>query len=61
MRVRAAVTAAALLPILTTAPALAVANGSDVPAGQFRFTAKLAMANIPRPTAARIRATAPAR
>ncbi|HEY2058707.1 MAG TPA: trypsin-like serine protease [Amycolatopsis sp.] len=49
MRVRAAVTAVALLPILTAAPALAVANGSDVPAGQFGFTAKLAMASIPRP------------
>ncbi|MDT8910402.1 trypsin-like serine protease [Amycolatopsis sp. PS_44_ISF1] len=49
MRVRAAVSAAALLPLLTAAPALAVANGSDVPSGQFGFAAKLAMPSIPRP------------
>jgi secreted trypsin-like serine protease len=49
MRVRAAVSAAVLLPLLTAAPALAVANGSDVPSGQFGFAAKLAMPSIPRP------------
>ncbi|MGW4482678.1 S1 family peptidase [Amycolatopsis sp. NPDC004368] len=49
MRVRAALTAAVLLPLLTAGPALAVADGSDVPAGQFGFTAKLTMASIPRP------------
>lgn len=49
MRVRAALTAAVLLPLLTAAPALAVANGSDVAPGQFGFAAKLTMASIPRP------------
>ncbi|MFI5611258.1 S1 family peptidase [Amycolatopsis sp. NPDC051903] len=49
MRVRAALTAAVLLPLLTAAPALAVADGSDVAPGQFGFTAKLTMASIPRP------------
>ncbi|WP_020663528.1 S1 family peptidase [Amycolatopsis benzoatilytica] len=50
MRLRAAVSAAVLLPILTAAPALAVANGSDVPAGQFGFAAKLTMTGIPLPS-----------
>jgi len=50
MRVRAAISAAVLLPILTAAPALAVANGSDVPAGQFGFAAKLTMTGIPLPS-----------
>ncbi|HWD05112.1 MAG TPA: trypsin-like serine protease [Amycolatopsis sp.] len=49
MRVRAALTAAVLLPLLTAAPALAVANGSDVAPGQFGFTAKLTLESIPRP------------
>ncbi|MGW7532616.1 S1 family peptidase [Amycolatopsis sp. NPDC054798] len=49
MRVRAAISAAVLLPILTASPALAVANGSDVPAGQFGFAAKLSMTGIPLP------------
>ncbi|MEV8606585.1 trypsin-like serine protease [Amycolatopsis sp. NPDC051373] len=49
MRVRAALTAAALLPLLTAGPALAVADGSDVAPGQYGFTAKLTMASIPRP------------
>jgi secreted trypsin-like serine protease len=49
MRVRAAISAAVLLPILTAAPALAVADGSNVPAGQFGFAAKLSMTAIPLP------------
>ncbi|GAA3535426.1 trypsin-like serine protease [Amycolatopsis ultiminotia] len=49
MRVRAAVSAAVLLPILTAGPALAVADGSDVSPGQFGFTAKLSMTGIPSP------------
>jgi secreted trypsin-like serine protease len=50
MRVRAAITAAALLPVLTAGPALAVAHGSDVAPGKFGFTAKIAMTGIPRPS-----------
>ncbi|QWF78578.1 S1 family peptidase [Amycolatopsis sp. CA-230715] len=49
MRVRAAITAAILLPVLTASPAFAVADGSDVAPGQFGFTAKVAMTGIPRP------------
>src|SRR5881398_308625 len=48
MRLRALL-AAAVLTITTASPALAVANGSDVPPGQFGFVAKLAMTKIPRP------------
>ncbi|WP_033291488.1 S1 family peptidase [Amycolatopsis jejuensis] len=50
MRVRAAISAAILLPILTAGPALAVADGSDVPPGQFGFTAKLTMTGVPLPS-----------
>ncbi|RJQ90683.1 S1 family peptidase [Amycolatopsis panacis] len=49
MRVRAAITAAAFLPILTAGPAFAVAHGSDVPAGQYGFAAKVTMTGIPSP------------
>ncbi|WP_410667167.1 S1 family peptidase [Amycolatopsis sp. cmx-4-68] len=51
MRLRA-VLAAAVLTITTAPAALAapgIANGSDVPPGQFGFVAKLAMTKIPRP------------
>src|SRR2546430_302103 len=48
MRLRALLAAAVLT--ITPAPAAhAVANGSDVPPGQFGFVAKLAMTKIPRP------------
>jgi secreted trypsin-like serine protease len=54
MRVRAVLSAALLtlsagLAVATATPASAVANGSDVPAGQFKFAAKLTMTNIPKP------------
>ena len=55
MRVRAVLSAAVLTlactaGVLATAlPASAVANGSDVPQGQFQFAAKLTMTNIPKP------------
>ncbi|MEC3974532.1 S1 family peptidase [Amycolatopsis sp. H20-H5] len=52
MRVRALITAGVLALTAALAPAPpanAVANGSDVPAGQFGFVAKLTMTNIPRP------------
>ncbi|HEY3466923.1 MAG TPA: trypsin-like serine protease [Amycolatopsis sp.] len=35
--------------VVTAAPASAVANGSDVPQGTFKFAAKLTMTDIPRP------------
>ena len=51
MRLRALLAAAVLT--ITTAPAASaapgIANGSDVPPGQFGFVAKLSMTKIPRP------------
>jgi secreted trypsin-like serine protease len=41
--------AAAALVLATTAPAYAIANGTPVPKGQYRFAVKLTMTNIPRP------------
>src|SRR5438093_239814 len=52
MRVRALLCAGFLTlaaGLATAAPASAVANGSDVPAGKFGFAAKLTMTNIPKP------------
>lgn len=55
MRVRAVfsaaflVLAAAATTVATAGPAAAVANGTDVPAGTFKFAAKLTMTDIPRP------------
>jgi len=55
MRVRAVfsaaflVLAAAATTVATAGPAAAVANGSDVPQGTFKFAAKLTMTGIPRP------------
>lgn len=56
MRVRAVLSAALLTlaaGLATARPASAVANGSDVPAGQFQFAAKLTMTNIPKPDGTR--------
>ncbi|QKV77055.1 trypsin-like serine protease [Amycolatopsis sp. Hca4] len=56
MRIRAVLSAAFLTltaGLATAAPASAVANGSDVPAGQFGFAAKLTMTNIPKPDGSR--------
>jgi secreted trypsin-like serine protease len=52
MRVRAVLSAALLTlaaGLATAPPASAVANGADVPAGQFGFAAKLTMTDIPKP------------
>lgn len=55
MRIRAVLTAAflaltaAATSLATAGPAAAVANGTDVPQGTFKFAAKLTMTNIPRP------------
>ncbi|QRP45980.1 trypsin-like serine protease [Amycolatopsis sp. FDAARGOS 1241] len=52
MRLRAVLSAALLTlgaALATAVPALAVANGADVPQGKFEFAAKLTMTNIPRP------------
>ncbi|MEC3974531.1 S1 family peptidase [Amycolatopsis sp. H20-H5] len=52
MRVRAVLSAALFTMaagVAVAAPASAVANGSDVPQGQFKFAAKLTMTNIPKP------------
>jgi len=50
MRLRLALSAAVLAAgavLVTAAPAGAVANGADVPEGQFEFAAKLTMPSIP--------------
>ncbi len=44
-----AVLATLALTLTTGAPAGAVANGTPVPEGQYRFAVKLTMTNIPRP------------
>ena len=52
MRLRAVLSAALLTltaGLAIAPPASAVANGSDVPAGQFGFAAKLTMTDIPKP------------
>ena len=55
MRVRAVLSAAVMAlactagALATALPASAVADGSDVPQGQFQFAAKLTMTNIPKP------------
>ena len=59
MRVRAVLSAAFLTltaGLATAAPASAVANGSDVPAGQFGFAAKLTMTNTPKPDGTKLEA-----
>jgi secreted trypsin-like serine protease len=52
MRIRALLSAslfALAAVVVTAAPASAVANGSDVPQGTFKFAAKLTMTDIPKP------------
>ncbi len=50
-RRRIALVAAAFAALVlgTTAPAYAIANGTPVPEGHYRFAVKLRMTNIPRP------------
>jgi secreted trypsin-like serine protease len=40
---------AAAIVLATAAPGLAIANGTPVPEGHYRFAVKLTMTNIPRP------------
>ncbi|GAA3535433.1 trypsin-like serine protease [Amycolatopsis ultiminotia] len=52
MRLRTALSAALLAAgaaLVSAMPAAAVANGSDVPDGQFKFAAKLTSTDIPKP------------